>query len=136
MRVFRTIGVRARHSTISKLLHKHFHGYLPHALVTTGRTFPLASQVDVQVALDDFFSRDGSAQRYGLQAPQHGGMQTVGIAQLLQHTPFPVDVGPLQYDDVDVGEVLPARCMRQALWLSNANGLPFAVLIGRGVNIG
>jgi hypothetical protein len=63
-------------------------------------------------------------------------MQTVGIAQLLQHTPFPVDVGPLQYDDVDVGEVLPARCMRQALWLSNANGLPFAVLIGRGVNIG
>jgi len=31
-------------------------------------------------------------------------MQAIGISQLLQRTPFPVDVGPLQYDDVDVGE--------------------------------
>jgi len=59
-------------------------------------------------------------------------MQALGIAQLLQHMPFPVDLGPLQYDDIDVGEVIPARCVRQALWLSNVDGLPFAVLIGEG----
>src|SRR5215471_5011758 len=82
------------------------------------------------------FSRDRSAQRYGLHSPHLGGMQAFGIAQLLQHTPFPVDLGPLQYDDVDVGEVLPARCVRQALWLSNVDGLPFAMLIGRGLSIG
>jgi ATPase family associated with various cellular activities (AAA) len=60
-------------------------------------------------------------------------MQALGIAQLLQHTPFPVDLGPLQYDEIDVGEVLPTRCVRQALWLSNVDRLPFAVLIGRGL---
>jgi hypothetical protein len=32
-------------------------------------------------------------------------------------------------DDVDVGEAVPARCLRRALWLSTAEGTPFAVLI-------
>jgi hypothetical protein len=63
-------------------------------------------------------------------------MEAMGIAQLLQRTPFPVDVGPLQYDDVDIGEALPARCVRQALWLSAHDGVPFAVLLGRGAQIG
>lgn len=135
-RVFQTIRTLAGQSTVSKLLRSHFHGHLPHTLVTTGRTFPIASQVDVQVALDEFFARSASAHRFGLHSPHHGGMQALGIAQLLQRTPFPVDLGPLQYDDVDIGEVMPARCVRQALWLSSVDGLPFAVLIGRGSNIG
>lgn len=63
-------------------------------------------------------------------------MDALGIAQLLQRTPFPVDIGPLQYDDIDVGEALPARCVRQALWLANEDGIPFAVLLGRGAQMG
>jgi hypothetical protein len=133
IRAFRTL---AGESAVSKLLQKHFHGYPPHTLVTTGRTFPLASQVDVQLALDEFFARNDNGQRFGLQSPQHMSMQALGIAQLLQRMPFPVDLGPLQYDDVDIGEVLPARCMRQALWLSIAEGIPFAVLLGRGMQMG
>jgi ATPase family associated with various cellular activities (AAA) len=131
---FKIIRTPTGQSTILKLLRKHFDGYSPHTLVTTGRTFPVASQVDVQVALDEFFVRNGSAQRFGLHSPRHGGIEALGIAQLLQ--PFPVDLGPLQYDEIDVGEVLPARCVRQALWLSNVDGLPFAVLIGRGLSAG
>jgi hypothetical protein len=134
--VFQAIRMLAGQSSVSKLLRKHFHGYPPHALVTTGRTFPLASRVDVQLALDEFFTRNEGVLRFGLHSPHHGGMEALGIAQLLQRTPFPVDVGPLQYDDVDVGEVLPARCVRQALWLSNADGVPFAVFIGRGAQMG
>jgi hypothetical protein len=135
--VFQTIRTLTGQSTVLKLLHKHFHPYAPHTLVTAGRTFPLASQVDVQLALDEFFARHASAQRFGLQSPHlGGGTQALGIAQLLQRTPFPVDLGPLQYDDVDIGNVLPARCVRQALWLAKVDGLPFAVLIGRGLNIG
>jgi hypothetical protein len=133
--MFGTIRVLTGKSTISKMLQKHFHGNAPHTLVTTGRSFPLASRVDVQLALDDFFAKDPNAQRLGLYSP-HQGMQAIGISQLLQRTPFPVDVGPLQYDDVDVGEALPVRCIREALWVSNDGGLPFAVLIGRGMQMG
>jgi hypothetical protein len=40
-----------------------------------------------------------------------------------------LDIGPLRYDDIDVGEALPARCLRRALWLSTAEGAPLAVLV-------
>jgi hypothetical protein len=42
------------------------------------------------------------------------------------HTVF---VGPLQHDELDVGESLPARCLRHGLWLARADGKAFAVLI-------
>ncbi len=131
-----TIRTLAGKSTVSKLLQKHFHGHPPQSLVTTGRTFPMASRVDVQLALDEYFGRKNGTQRLGLHSPHSHGVEAVGIAQLLQRTPFPIDIGPLQYDDVDIGEAMPARCVRQALWLSATDGLPFAVLFGRGAQMG
>jgi hypothetical protein len=134
--VFQIIRTLAGKSTVSKLLEKHFHGYPPQSLITTGRTFPIASRVDVQTAMDELFGGSPEATRYGLHSPHHGGIEAMGIAQLLQRTPFPVDIGPLQYDDIDVGEEVPARCVRQALWLSREGEIPFAVLLGRGAQMG
>lgn len=45
-------------------------------------------------------------------------------------------IGPLQHDEVDVGERLPVRCLRNGLWLPHQHGLPFAVLVGRSVHFG
>ena len=134
--MLQAIRMSSGKSTLSKMLQKHFHGHPPQSLVTTGRTFPLASRVDVQVALDEYFAAKDRSLRLGLHSPHQRGTEAMGIAQLLQRTPFPIDVGPLQYDDVDVGEAMPARCVRQALWLSVADGLPFAVLLGRGAQMG
>ena len=38
-------------------------------------------------------------------------------------------VSPLQHEEVDIGEITPARCLQRGLWLSSENGVPFAVLI-------
>jgi energy-coupling factor transporter ATP-binding protein EcfA2 len=132
--VFQIVRTLTGKSAVSKLLRQHFRGLEPQSLVTTGRAFPLASRVDVQCAVDEFFAGYDKARRFGLHSPAHG--VEIGIAQLLQPTPFPIDIGPLQYDDVDIGEALPARCVRQALWLSHAGSVPFAVLIGRGAQMG
>lgn len=133
--MLQAIRMLAGKSTVSKMLQNHFHGHPPQSLVTTGRTFPLASRVDIQVALDEYFATLHGTRKLGLHSAHHG-MDAMGIAQLLQRTPFPIDVGPLQYDDVDVGEAMPARCIRQALWLSKADDVPFAVLLGRGAQMG
>jgi hypothetical protein len=71
-------------------------------VVTTCRTFPPASRVDLQLALDEFFARKDGTRRLGLNLPDHPGME-IGIAQLLDAS-VNLDIGPLQYDDVDVGE--------------------------------
>jgi hypothetical protein len=102
--VFQTIRTIAGKSTVSKMLQKHFGGQPLESLFTTGRTFPLASRVDVQVALDDYFRAIDGTRRLGLHSRHSHGMEAMGIAQLLQRTPFPIDIGPRQYDDVDVGE--------------------------------
>jgi energy-coupling factor transporter ATP-binding protein EcfA2 len=95
--------------------------------VTTCRTFPPASRVDLQLALDEFFAQKHGTRRLGLNLPDHPGLE-IGIAQLLGAS-VNLDIGPLQYDDIDVGEALPTRCLRRALWLSTAEGAPFAVLV-------
>jgi len=134
--MFRTIKKVLGKSTVSVLLQQHFHGHEPHTLVTTGRTFPSASRVDVQFALEDILAEGAPARRYGLHAPHQMGLDAFGVAQLMQRTPFPIDIGPLQYDDIDIGEALPAKCVRQALWLSNEQGVPYSVLLGRGGPMG
>ena len=125
--MFQKIRTLVRQSTVPQILRKHFDRYPPGALVTMCRTFPPASRVDLHLALDEFFARNHGSRRLGLNLPDHPGME-IGIAQLLDAS-VNLDIAPLQYDDVDVGEALPARCLRRALWLSTAEGAPFAVLV-------
>jgi hypothetical protein len=45
------------------------------------------------------------------------------------NTHDPAIVAPMQYEEIDIGELLPARCLRQALWLSRMENTPFALLL-------
>jgi hypothetical protein len=85
--------------------------------------FPPASRVDLQLALDEFFAQKHGTRRLGLNLPDHPGLE-IGIAQLLGAS-VNLDIGPLQYDDVDVGDALPARCPSGV----TAEGAPLAVLV-------
>src|SRR4051812_24919990 len=38
------------------------------------------------------------------------------MAHLLTRGPFPMDVGPLQHDDIDIGDDAPVRCLKNGLW--------------------
>jgi hypothetical protein len=40
-----------------------------------------------------------------------------------------VTIAPFQHEDIDVGDALPARCLRQGLWLSRSAGTSFALLL-------
>lgn len=57
------------------------------------------------------------------------------IANPLGSQHFPVVVGPLQHDEIDIGETLPARCLRQGLWLARQGTVPFALLLSFGTYI-
>jgi hypothetical protein len=61
--VFHKIRTLARQTTVPQILRKHFHRYTPGDLVTTCRTFPPASRVDLQLALDEFFAQKHGTRR-------------------------------------------------------------------------
>jgi len=49
---------------------------------------------------------------------------------------FPVDSGPLQHDEIDIGDAAPVRCLKNGLWLSLEKDLPFAIIMVSGGRFG
>ncbi|HTQ84881.1 MAG TPA: ATP-binding protein [Candidatus Solibacter sp.] len=121
-------------SPTQQKLKQHFGGRPLEKIVTAARTFPLASRVDVQVAIDEFFSRREKPALLGIHSAM--GHETPTLAHLFTRGPFPVEIGPLQHDDVDVGDPAPVRCLKNGLWLSTDQKLPFAVLLSPAIQYG
>lgn len=62
--------------------------------------------------------------------------ETLTLAHLFTPGPFPVDLGPLQHDELDVGDPEPVRCLKNALWLARTGPLPYAVFVGPSMHYG
>jgi ATPase family associated with various cellular activities (AAA) len=108
------------------VMKRHFRKQRLQDLVTASRTFPITARVDVQLALDKMFSKQPNAKLVGVHTQyQH---ETLTIAHLLGGHHSPVIIGPLQHEEIDIGETLPARCLRQGLWLAQHRSMPFALL--------
>jgi hypothetical protein len=120
-------------SRLRKTLLKHF-AVSPGEIATSGRQFPITARVDIQSALEELFKARTGAKLFGiLSINQH---EPPTLANTLAGAHFPVDAGPLQHDEIDVGEPVAARCLRNGLWLAHDAGLPFAVLMAPGGRFG
>jgi hypothetical protein len=121
-------------SPTQKKLGRHFGGRPLEEIVTAARTFPLASRVDVQLAIEQFFSGREKPALLGIHSAM--GHETPTLAHLFTRGPFPVEIGPLQHDDVDIGDPAPVRCLKNGLWLSEDRELPFALLLSPAMHFG
>jgi hypothetical protein len=121
---FRSLTGKSRLRTA---LHKHFRGVPPGSIVTAAREFPITSRVDIQRALEQLFAQRPGTQLLAIHSQiSH---ETTTLAHLLTPGPFPTELGPLQHDEVDIGDPEPVRCLKNGLWLSHQDGLPFALLL-------
>jgi AAA+ superfamily predicted ATPase len=103
-------------------------------LVTSSRTFPLTARVDLQFALEKLFSQERDTKLVGVHTQyQH---ETLTVAHLLGNQHFPVVVAPLQHEEIDIGETLPARCLRQGLWLAKEGAVPYTLLVSPAFRFG
>lgn len=120
-------------SGLRKSLLKHF-GVTAGEIATAGRQFPITARVDIQSALEDLLRDRSGTRLLGIMSPNpHEPPQ---LAQTLAGGPFPIDAGPLQHDEIDVGETVPVRCLKNGLWLSREKDLPFAILMAPGGRFG
>jgi AAA+ superfamily predicted ATPase len=109
------------------VLQRHFGKLRLHQLVTASRSFPVTARVDLQAALERMFETDQTADLVGIHT--QFSHETLTVAHLLSNPHSPVVIAPLQHEEVDIGETVPARCLKQALWLSSSQGAPFALLL-------
>jgi hypothetical protein len=97
-------------------------------LVTASREYPVPARVDLQRAIDELLPAFSTAKQSGLHV-EHAH-ETLTLGHLLGNHHSQVVIGPLQYEEIDIGEVLPARCVRRALWLAQDGRFPFALMLG------
>lgn len=120
-------------SRLRNTLLRHF-GVTAGEIATAGRQFPITARVDVQSALDNLFRNRSGTKLLGIVSPNSHETPTLAYTLAGQH--FPIDAGPLQHDEIDVGQGAPVRCLKNGLWLSREGDLPFAILMAPGGRFG
>jgi ATP-dependent Clp protease adapter protein ClpS len=103
----------------------HFAGIPRDQLVASSRQFPGHMRADVQVAIDRLFA--SPIRFFGIHEQYR--YETVNIAALTRDGRNAIAVAPAQYQDVDVGESDPVKCLVNGLWLCRTDGLRYAVVL-------
>jgi hypothetical protein len=104
----------------------HFAGMAQDQLVTVSRRFPGHMRADAQAAIDKLFS--AAPTRFFGIFEQHR-YETLSMAALTREGDHAHTIAPAQYQDVDIGEEQPMRCLDNGLWLCRADDLRYAVVL-------
>jgi ATP-dependent Clp protease adapter protein ClpS len=104
----------------------HFAGVSRDQLVATSRQFPGHMRADVQAATDKLFSAS-PIRFFGIH--EQSRYETLTFAALSRDSQNAQAIAPAQYHDVDVGESAPVKCLNNGLWLCQADGLRYAVVL-------
>ncbi len=108
-----------------EVLRAHFAPLSSDALVTATRVFPARMRADLQRALEGHLVVEGTQSFHGLHYRHI--FETVAFSALLQSGNDPVSLAPAHYEEIDVGEEEPVRCLENGLWLLERNGIKLAV---------
>jgi len=118
-----------KRNLISGRLREHFPAGAPDELTIVEREFPRHMRADLQRAMDDALADGPSVLHFGgiEQRHEHGGFT---LARLIVPAPHdPASTAPPQYEEMDIGEAEPLRCLKTGLWLLEDGGVRFAVLL-------
>jgi len=127
-------GKKDTRQLVETTLRRHFSGHELHDLVSASRTFPLTARVDLQLALEKLIPGGAGAELFGVH--RQYDHTTLAFPSLIGNVHDPAIIAPMQYEEIDIGETLPARCLRQALWLAQEGGAPFALLLSPADHFG
>lgn len=116
----------------ASMVERHFDGIEPSRIVTSSRRFAEYLRVDLNRTLEKLL---GGPESRAIGLHQQYGHATITYAGVLNKVDR-ISIAPLQYDEVDIGESEPARCLRHALWLVPGDGTPHVVLLSQDKNYG
>jgi hypothetical protein len=98
---------------VAHKLARHFGKQPLEQLVTASRNFPISARIDLQVALNKIFEDSFKAELVGLH--RRFGHETMTFSELLTVDNYPAVIAPLQHLEIDIGELVPARCLSHGL---------------------
>jgi hypothetical protein len=108
------------------MLAAHFAPLALEELVVTRHDFPHWMRPDLQKALEALFAGLKGSCFFGARVRDHDF--AFCLADLAE-AGAGIVVGPAEYQDVDIGEAQPVRCLTRGLWLAERDDARFALLL-------
>lgn len=116
-----------RKESPAKLL-RSFFPENPNALVTSSRQYSLQLEADFQLALTHLLATQSTIHKL-VGVHSRYGHEGINFPMLLTDDQYGPCLGPLRYKDLDVGDDAPASCLKEGLWLLEADGMRYAALL-------
>ena len=122
-------GMQGDRTMVSGLILAHFRPTPLTDITISERKFPYRVRADLQRAIDRLFGEETSIAHFcGVKKEySHEGIDLSGCLVDNPHSPA-VSVPP-QYEEVDVGDEEPVRCLNNGLWFLRQGGTKFVVLL-------
>jgi hypothetical protein len=116
-----------RNLALFRLLAAHFAPIRLEDLIVTRQDFPHWMRPDLQKALEALFAAVPRRRFFG--ARLRGGDLGFRFADLVEPGAEAPAIGPAEYQDADIGEAQPVRCLTRGLWVAETEGVRFALLL-------
>jgi cell division protease FtsH len=127
---------RDRHTLIWAVLQEHFGRVKPEELSIAERQFPFRVRADLQKAVEKVIVGEGGVCRFfGVRAQNDWQGMEFNSMIVQQDHGAPVAVPP-QYEEIDIGEDQPVRCLKNGLWLIERDGNRYAILLSTAMQHG
>jgi len=114
---------------IRPLIENHFRPVATDNITISERRFPFRVRADLQRAMDRLFAA-GTTVTYFCGVEKEYCGDGLKFTHLLVDSHPPALSVPPQYEEVDIGEAEPVRCLKNGLWLLNDGGNKYVVLLG------
>jgi hypothetical protein len=112
--------------TLHSMLAVHFAPLALEELVVTRHDFPHWMRPDLQKAFEALFAGLKGSCFFGARVRDHDF--AFCLADLAE-AGAGIVVGPAEYQDVDIGEAQPVRCLTRGLWLAERDDARFTLLL-------
>ncbi len=120
--------LRRQRAVVAKLVRRHLGRGETAEFSITVREFPYRMRADLQRAFDRMFSADRGLQAfYGLNSAN--SHEEISLTDLLSNLAASTRIAPPEYEELDVGDPQPQRCLKNGLWLIKHNGVRHVVLL-------
>jgi len=116
-----------RKPSVHDLLAAHFAPAPLYELVITRRDFPHWMRPDLQRALEALFAALPRHRFVGARLRDRE--LDFRLADLAEAGAKSIAIGPAVYQDVDIGDPAPVRCLTRGLWLAERESVRFALLL-------
>jgi len=117
------------HASVATLLKSHFHPTAIADVTISERQFPFRVRADLQRAVDRLFG-DDTRILHACGIRREYSHEGIGLSDcLIESRNNPAVSVPPEYEEIDIGEELPVRVLKNGLWLLERQDVRFAVLL-------